>query len=398
MVVACKALLLAMLVRSARSHPEKLTQGYVLSHSDEMWRTFKTDFGRNYTGKEDRHRFETFVDNMRKAAVLQEANPLATFGPNAFSDFTIDEFLPYHNSGSHYQSSTPCPGTSTNCCELADEAYSLKKNAVAPSAVDWREKGTVTSVKDQGRCGSCWAFAATGTVEGQWAAAGHKLTDLSTQEFVSCEVDDLGCSGGRVDTALRWLARERHGNMVTEKTYPYVSASGTAPPCADKACWALVPSVSDDWCTANCKPPAGVPVNCPATLCSCNGTNPHIQIGAKVTSKGCKDVAHNEEQMATWLAQHGPFAAAVAASTWTSYKGGILTSCDGAVDHGVTVVGYGSETINGNETKFWIIKNSWAETWGEKGYIRLAFGSDLCHITFRPVTALVEPVHVALIV
>merc|ERR1712137_884849 len=96
--------------------------------------------------------------------------------------------------------------------------------------IDWREKGAVTQVKDQGRCGSCWAFATAGTIEGQWAAAGNELKDVSVQQIVSCNVDDLGCSGGRVDTALRWMARTRSGNAEAEEQYPYVSASGTAPP------------------------------------------------------------------------------------------------------------------------------------------------------------------------
>lgn len=347
-----------------------------------LWQDFKIQHNKTYSFGEEAVRHAAFVQNMDNIVAVQQANPFASFGPNRFSDMTEEEFEQLRNHAYEEEIKTPCPGLSANCCELPDE-FGVQ---TLVDQWDWRSKGAVTPVKDQGRCGSCWAFATCGTIEGQWAAAGGNLTDVSVQQLVSCESDDLGCSGGRVDTALRWIHRERNGNAEADLSYPYTAGSGTATPCADKSCWALQPTVTDDWCTSNCM---GTPPNCPASLCSCDGTNPHEQVAAKVA--GCKDLPKDEDQMAAILVQKGPFAVAINADTWTSYKGGIMTDCPaGRVSHGVTVVGFGSEEVNGNLTKYWIIKNSWAESWGEGGYIRLGFGANLCSITYRPVMAIVD--------
>jgi C1A family cysteine protease len=120
--------------------------------------------------------------------------------------------------------------------------------------------------------------------------------------------------------------------------------------------------------------------------------NPHIKIAATVTKQGCQDLPADENQLAAQLAQTGPFAIAINAGPWTSYKGGIMTDCpQGSVSHGVLAVGYGSDTVIGNATKYWLVKNSWGKNFGEQGYIRLAFGSNQCSFTFRPIRALVDP-------
>jgi len=356
---------------------------HAYDHS-QAWAEFKAEFSRQYaTDQEERLRHAAFIANMERAARAQERNPFAVFGASKFSDWTEAELEASFNSAyDGYQAGEPCPGGSTACCELPPAPEELLYLNDPPSSIDWRAKGAVTKVKEQGSCGACWAFATAGTIEGQWAAAGNDLEDVSVQQLVSCNVDDLGCSGGRVDTALRWLTRTRSGNAEAEEQYPYISGSGSAPPCADLACWALSPSITDAWCTVNCM--AIVP-NCPASLCSCNGTNPHEHIAAKIT--GCRDVPHDEDQMLAVLAEKGPFAVAIDADIWTSYKGGIMTGCDaGHVSHGVLVVGYG---IDGDQ-KYWLIKNSWGESWGESGYVRLAFGSNQCNIAYRPVMALAK--------
>jgi len=353
---------------------------------EKQWADFKVEFGRNYAGADEMIRFQAFVRNMDVADEMQARNPLAEFGFTEMSDLTEEELTPYTQG---YDVKTPCPGLSHSCCEDPPALLSLTDLAQAPDSIDWRQKGAVTEVKDQGSCGSCWAFAAAGAVEGAWGAAGHALKDVSVQEFVSCNEDDLGCRGGRVDTTLRWLARERSGNAVTEASYPYASASGSAPPCDDKSCWAISAAATDDWCTINCK---GVVPNCPAELCKCDGVNPHIKIAATVTGTGCQDLPQDEDQLAAQLAQTGPFAIAINAGPWTGYRGGIMTDCpQGSVSHGVLAVGYGSDTVNGTATKYWLVKNSWGKNFGEDGYIRLAFGSNQCSFTFRPIRALVDP-------
>lgn len=361
--------------------------------AERSFAEFKTAFGRRYSdAAEEKLRMNAFMANMGIAAELQQRNPLATFGATDFADWTKSELAALQNPAYEgYSAGNPCPGGhDVPCCELPPAPEELRFLTELPDSWDWRSRGAVTAVKSQGACGSCWAFATAGTIEGQWAAAGNPLMDVSVQQIVSCNVDDLGCRGGRVDTALRWLARTRAGNAEAEEQYPYVSGTGSAPPCGDLACWSISAAVTDIWCANNCWAP--VP-NCPSSLCTCNGTNPREKIAATIT--GCKDVPRDEDQMAAVLVEKGPFAAAIDATTWTSYKGGIMTNCpSGAHNHGVLVVGFGTE----GSQKYWIIKNSWGHGFGEAGYIRLAFGSDQCSLTYRPVMALVESSSAALAV
>ncbi|KAH8618146.1 putative Papain family cysteine protease [Trypanosoma vivax] len=136
----------------------------------------------------------------------------------------------------------------------------------APAAVDWRRKGAVTPVKDQGTCGSCWSFSAIGNIEGQWAAAGNPLTSLSEQMLVSCDFKDNGCGGGFMDNAFEWIVKENSGKVYTEKSYPYVSEDGSKPFCI----------------------PYG------------------HEVGATIT--GHVDIPHDEDAIAKYLADNGPVA------------------------------------------------------------------------------------------
>jgi C1A family cysteine protease len=210
--------------------------------------------------------------------------------------------------------------------------------------LDWRTKGAVTAVKDQGQCGSCWAFSTTGNIEGQWKIKGHALTSVSEQELVSCDTIDSGCNGGLMDNAFDWLVQSRKGVIATETSYPYVSGGGNVPKCKTTG----------------------------------------LVNGATIT--GHKDLPKDETQMAALLASGGPIAIAVDATSFQSYTGGILTNCiSQQIDHGVLLVGYG---VSGT-TSYWIIKNSWAASWGEQGYIRVKQGSNECLITSYPTTATV---------
>jgi len=310
-----------------------LGSAYELSNAKSLFADFKATHGKVYSAEEESVRFGNFVENLRTAARLSAKNPQAQFGVNKFSDLSASEFKGRHNAQKYYANLTR---------STVANVFTQEQVAAADSPVDWRTKGAVTHVKDQGQCGSCWAFSTTGNIEGQNFLAGHKLVALSEQELVSCDTTDDGCNGGLMDQAFQWLLSSRNGVIVTEASYPYVSGGGDAPSCS------LSGKVA----------------------------------GATIASFA--DLPHDENQMLTWLQTHGPIAVAVDATSWQTYQGGIMIDCESdQIDHGVLVVGYG---LSGS-TKYWIVKNSWASSWGENGYIRVEFGTNQCLINSYPTSS-----------
>lgn len=216
-----------------------------------------------------------------------------------------------------------------------------------PPVTDWRAQGVVTPVKDQGQCGSCWSFSTTGALESAWALAGNPLQELSEQWLVSCaNASGLqGCDGGYPDLAMQWT--QAHG-AVTEDSYPYASGSGTAPACdPSHAVPAPVVMTGHSWLPVLPLPGGG------------GGSQ--------------------EEALLAYTAAYGPVSILVDAMTqlWWTYTGGVLTGCcDSDIDHAVLLVGYNLSA----PTPYYLIKNSWAESWGEKGYVRLQYGLGECGI------------------
>jgi cysteine peptidase B len=294
---------------------------------------WKIQYGKAYANGEEEMRLQNYVDNRAKAAALDAENPMATFGVNEFSDLSEEEFGVYHNAADFYampkDSSVP-----------EWPAYSEEEvNKALASNIDWVTKGAVTGVKNQGSCGSCWAFSATGNIEGQWKLAGNKLTSVSEQQLVDCDhMGDQGCQGGLPENAFKYVKKS---GLETEKQYSYTGRGGS---------------------------------------CKAKGA-------AAVTISGQTSVQHNEGQMLTFLQQKGPISIGVDASKFQSYRGGVMTSCNaGQLDHGVLIVGYG---IQGGST-YWKIKNSWGKTWGESGYIRVAYGKKCAGLNQDPTSAVVK--------
>ena len=213
-----------------------------------------------------------------------------------------------------------------------------KNGAGAPADdVDWTTKNAVTPVKNQQRCGSCWAFSTTGSVEGAYAIASGTLTSLSEQDLVSCDHNgDQGCNGGLMDNAFKWI--ESNG-LCTEDDYPYTSGSGIT-----------------GTCKTTCKP--------------------------AVTITGFTDVPQQDETALQSALAQQPVSVAIEAdkSAFQLYKSGVLdsASCGTKLDHGVLAVGYGTDSASGKD--YWKVKNSWGATWGESGYIRMVRGKNMCGI------------------
>jgi len=276
---------------------------------------FKLNYKRNYiTIDEEMKRFENFMSNMEEAKRLAAANPLAEFGVTQFSDWSPEELKHFLNA--------KVPDTT---------GYTVKGPIKAPLAnpIDWRNTaGVVTSVKNQGNCGTCWSFAAIGATEAAWALSGHIKTppvSLSEQELLDCasSVGDAGPYG--IDFIVK------NGGINSFDNYPY---SG----------------------------------NCGGT---CNQTAKAVKV-AQVKSVKCLDNNGPESDILSWL-EKSPMAISLAGTTLASYRSGILTACtDRDMNHSVTLVGYGTS----NSTEFWILKNSWGASWGENGFFRLHYGVD----------------------
>ncbi|XP_026229291.1 cathepsin L1-like [Anabas testudineus] len=205
------------------------------------------------------------------------------------------------------------------------------KSDSLPKSVDYREDGIVTGVRSQGNCGSCWAFSAAGALEGQLARKTGQLLELSPQNLVDC-VLDKGCDGGYMGLAYKYVTD--NGGLNSEEDYPYV---GKKQKCRFK--------------------PSAVAAQCK---------------GFKMIPKG------DEDALAEALNDVGPLSVVlnVGDKTFDFYKTGIYYNpeCDeNQQSHAMLLVGYG-ETAKGE--KYWIVKNSWGEHWGEKGYIRIARDCD----------------------
>ena len=206
-------------------------------------------------------------------------------------------------------------------------------NETLPESVDWRNSNAVTPVKDQGQCGSCWAFSTTGSLEGMYAIQNGDLVSFSEQQLVDCDNfkhggKDHGCNGGLMDNAFSWI--QENNGLCSEESYPYISAKET--------------------CQTTCD------------------NLPNSQIQSWV------DVESSDKALMSAIALQ-PVSVAIEADQmdFQLYKSGVLTSeCGTTLDHGVLVVGYGSE---GTETEdYYLVKNSWGTTWGDEGYIKLGRG------------------------
>ncbi|TYZ58464.1 hypothetical protein PybrP1_007982 [[Pythium] brassicae (nom. inval.)] len=243
-----------------------------------------------------------------------------TLGHNEFSHLTFDEFASLKRGFQMPAGYLEQRRANVNATWAAN---AFGDDASAPESVDWVEKGAVTGVKNQGQCGSCWAFSTTGAVEGAAFVASGKLPNLSEQELVDCDHNgDNGCNGGLMDHAFQWI--EAQGGICAESDYEYHAAVEQCRPCKQV-----------------------------------------VQVS------GFVDVPPNNEKALKAAVAKQPVSVAIEADQreFQFYKAGVFDqACGTQLDHGVLVVGYGAE---GNKA-FWKVKNSWGPTWGESGYIRLA--------------------------
>jgi C1A family cysteine protease len=273
-------------------------------------------------------RLGVFQENLKK---YDEWNSNSTpgsawFGVTKFSDLTDAEFAELYLM-------KDLPPYTPNAPQLEVD-MSIK----APTTFDWRTQGACTPIKDQGQCGSCWAFSATENIESVWKLKGNTLPVLGPQQIVDCDKDCYGCGGGWPYRAVNYV--KTAGGQDSEVSYPYHARNQQ---CAFK----------------------------PASVL------------AKVT--GYKTIAKDENQIQTALTTTSPFSICVDASRWSSYRGGIMmaSQCSHNTDHCVQLVGYDTT----GATPFWIVRNSWGTSWGESGIIRLQMFKDTCAMADNVITA-----------
>jgi len=283
---------------------------------------FMIKFNKKYTADELFSRFDNFKNKLDLVTEFNaQAGNTFTKGINAYSDMTSAEMKAKLNG---YK---PRTGAAKNV-QMPAAVGDL------PAALDWRTVGAVTGIKDQGQCGSCWSFSATGSMEGAHFLKTKNLVSLSEQQLMDCsgpEGDD-SCEGGLMDYAFTYVIK--NGGICSEASYPYQE--------------------KDEACKTGC--------------------------AVVATISSYIDIPSGNETAIGYAIQNGPISIAIEAdqSVFQDYQTGVLSSsaCGTNLDHGVLIVGYGHDNTTGLD--YWIVKNSWGTSWGLNGYVWLARGQNEC--------------------
>uniref|UniRef100_A0A8D8XZ17 Cysteine proteinase CG12163 n=1 Tax=Cacopsylla melanoneura TaxID=428564 RepID=A0A8D8XZ17_9HEMI len=313
----------------------------ILSEPLLQFTTFMRDHDKVYDSEDELfQRNENFIANVDLVEDISIADRgTARYGINKFSDLSAEELQQRTGlnwmgiNKDHFGSSFREENNSTE---------RINWKITEPKSLDWRDKGVISKVKNQGECSSCWAFSSVGVVEAMNAIARNDLVELSVQQLVDCDKSNDGCHGGLMDTAFDYIIKS--GGVESEADYPY---KGHA---------------SDYGCEDHSKKKYGL-------------------------EKYTRLPAGGEEEMKKWVAQHGPLSVGINANGIFFYTGGIIdlnkVSCNPKnQNHALIVVGYGEEKKRfGKTIPYWIVRNTWGEDWGEKGYFRIKRGNNICGIS-----------------
>jgi len=317
-----QAFLLLSLLALTHAIPCHLLDGYAFDdYANEFSKTYASTIEYNFR----KQLFETKLESIR----AHNADSTKTWkqGVNQFTDRTTNEFeqlLGLKKSLLYTQKMSMTPRVEDSYIAQAD----------LPTNVDWREKGVISAVKDQGNCGSCWTFATVEETESAYALATGKLHVLSEQQILDCTPNPQhcggtgGCDGGTAE--LAWAKIIQMGGLDSEWIYPYQSYFGSA------------------------------------FVCRYGQAKPAVTVSSFVNLP-----PNEQDPILNYLGMSGPLAISVDASTWSTYESGVFDGCNQTapdIDHAVQLVGYGTDSSLGD---YWLVRNSWSPVWGENGYIRL---------------------------
>ncbi|XP_063617190.1 procathepsin L-like [Cydia splendana] len=320
--------LLVVISASAQSPPY-----YDIGDADNLFKEFVQKHGKTYNPEEYLTRLDIFKQNLKRINERNARYPQNEVGINRFTDLIIEERRQY---------------LGFKCFDAASDGRAIRleypaEAITAPDQFDWRDHDAATHVKDQGHCQSSWVFSATGNIEGQYAIKHKELIAFSDQEGLDCAQYDNRkrntCMDGWPDDLMKhyqYHDDEKEWYLSPESEYPYT----------------------------------GIPTICQTM----KGNKTHV---TAVTSFQLL-VPKDEETLKQFLYETGPLAVGLDSSELYEYTKGIYkpVECKGEADHAVLLVGYGIE----NGKKYWTLKNSWGEGWGEKGYFRLVRGEKACYM------------------
>jgi C1A family cysteine protease len=327
---------LKLFVAASASSSSRLVEGVRLlrdiSYYEPFFKSWSAQHNRSTTNVSHYvHMLLNYAQNDDIITSHNRASALYTLGHNQFSHMNSWEFGKYIGASGTFPIDRDDDATKDvddDFARLTFEELSL------PASVDWTTQGAVTGVKDQGNCGSCWSFSATGALEGAYQIKYGQLVSFSEQNLVSCDTLDSACNGGLMDYAFTWT--KSNGGLCTESGYPYTSGS------------------------------TGQKGTC-YTTCAKN---------ANVAPKSYTDVAKNSDDALMAALAVQPVSVAIQANqpAFQLYKSGVLTGdCGSNLDHGVLAVGYGTWT---DGTSYYKVKNSWGTGWGMGGYILIQRGKN----------------------
>lgn len=346
------ALLVASLAQGIKGSLRSQDPGPRPLELKEVFALFQTQYNRSYLNPaEHARRLNIFAHNLARAQQQQEEDlGTAKFGVTPFSDLTEEEFGQLYGH----------PVAAGRAPNMDRKVGSDEWSESVPPTCDWRKKsGVISSVKDQKNCKCCWAMAAAGNIEALWGIKHHQPVEVSVQELVDCTRCGNGCEGGFIWDAF--ITVLNNSGLASEKDYPYQGKVRTHKCQAKKhknVAW-----IQDFIMLPDC-----------------------------------------EMKIARYLATEGPITVTINMKLLQQYQTGVIkatsNTCDPRlVDHSVLLVGFGkSKSVEGRRAEavssksrhsipYWILKNSWGASWGEKGYFRLHRGSNTCGITKYPLTA-----------